>query len=233
MRGVVLRCVLILCALVLRAEDTPRALKWLEGGFTPGEADFSVVFEFSDLKLSSQKAGPIVEWSGANGASARLEICSVKRPMGLSDAMLAAARLQVKNPTANMVHTTLSVRVAPEGKSIRSLVFDRHSFLIGNHLILVSDTPSRGAILADSPFAARPLVPQDQAHVESTKGECRGEMLFDLTLPPGQTQTIGFISPVQLPPGREPDLDFYREVPIDKLFDEAQKQRDAANIRKP
>ena len=232
MRGLVLGCYLFLCALLVRAEDMPGALKWIDGGFAPQGADFSVVFEFSDLKLNPGKAGPVAEWSGPKGVAAHLEMCSVKWPMGLSDGTLATVRLNVTNPTADVLHTTLSVRIAPE-RGIRALAFDRHSFLIGNHLILISDTPSRGAILADSSFAARPLTPQDQAHVESAKGECRGEMLFDLTLPPGQTQTLGFICPAQLPPGREPDLDFYRELSVDKLFTEAQKQREASDGKKP
>ncbi len=231
MRGLVLGCFLFLCAILTRAEDTPGSLQRIDGGFAPRGASFEVVFEFSDLKLEQGKEGLASEWSGPNGVIAHLEVCCVKWPLGLSDGMLAGARLRLTNPTANPVHTTLSARIVPQGK-ILALAFERHAFLVEGRPILVSDTPSRGAILADSPFSSRPLIPQDRAHVESAKGECRGEMLFDLTLPPGQTQTLGFISPVQLPPASEPDLDFYRELSVDKLFAEAQKP-EAEKQQKP
>lgn len=221
MRSLVLGCCLLLCALLVRAEDLPGLLRSVDGGFAPAQANYDVIFEFSDLKLNEERGS---EWSGSNGIGAHLDVCCVKWPLGLSDGALAAARLRVTNPSAVIVHTTLSVRIAPHGE-IHALAFEKHAFLIEGRPILVSDTPSRGAILADSPFASRPLIPKDRAHVESAKGECRGEMLFDLTLPPGQTQTLGFISPVQLPQGSEPDLNFYRELSVDKLFAEAQKQQ--------
>ena len=137
---------------------------------------------------------------------------------------LAAARLWVSNPTSRPFQTTLAVVIAPQ-IAIPALTFDRHSFRIEGRVVLVADTPSRGAILADSPFAPRPLAPQNQAHVESAKGECRGEMIFDLTLQPGQTQTLGFLCPVKLPDGKEPDLDFYRAFSVEELFAEAEKDK--------
>jgi hypothetical protein len=152
--------------------------------------------------------------------------------MGLNDITLGVARLRLTNSSDIPMHTTLSVRIVPRG-DLHALSFEKHAFLSEGRLILISDTPSRGAILAESPFAPRPLSPQDLAHVESAKGECRGEMLFDLTLVPGQTQALGFIVPVRLPKGSEPSLDFYRELTIDQLFTEAQKQNGAGERNKP
>lgn len=232
MRGLVFGCYLFLCAVLARGEDAPGTWRQIAGGFAPSGASFEVVFEFSDLKLNPAAKGAISEWSGPKGVEARLEVCSVRWPMGLNDGTLAVAHLQLTNPTADALHTTLSVRIVPQGE-IHALAFEKHAFLIEGRPILVSDTPSRGAILADSPFAPRPLIPQDRAHVESAKGECRGEMLFDLTLPPGKTQELGFISPGHLPAGSEPDLDFYRELSVDKLFAEARKQREAGDGKKP
>jgi hypothetical protein len=177
-------------------------------------------------------ASPAAQWTGSKGADARLEVCCLKWPMGLNDITLGVARLRLTNSSDIPMHTTLWVRIVPRG-DLHALSFEKHAFLSEGRLILISDTPSRGAILAESPFAPRPLSPQDLAHVESAKGECRGEMLFDLTLVPGQTQALGFIVPVRLPKGSEPSLDFYRELTIDQLFTEAQKQNGAGERNKP
>ncbi|MEI9895473.1 MAG: hypothetical protein WDN28_16680 [Chthoniobacter sp.] len=143
--------------------------------------------------------------------------------MDSGDAVLAVARLRVTNPTGQIFKTSLAVAIAPEG-AIHALAFEKHAFFIEGRPVFIADTPSRGAILAESPFAARPLTPQDQAHVESAKGECRGEMLFDLVLAPGQTQFLGFICPLRLAKGSEFQPEFYRTLSFDKLFTEAEKQ---------
>ena len=162
-------------------------------------------------------------WSNEHGTFARLEICGVDHASGIDKERLVAARLHLTNPADQLFHTTLSVVLSPAG-AIHALSFERHAFFVEGKPVLVADTPSRGAILAESPFAPRPLTPQDQAHVESTKGECRGEMMYDLALAPGQTQTLAFICPVRLPGGKEPDLDFYRGLSVDELFAQAAKE---------
>lgn len=244
MRGLVLGCYLLFSAAWACAEDSSGTLRWFADWFAPEGANFQVVLEISDLKLAPKEsrqphvlsspgiASPAAEWTGSQGTGARLELCCVKWPMGLSDLTLGAARLRLTNPTDIPLHTTLSVRIAPTGE-LHALSFEKHSFLNEGRLILISDTPSRGAILAESAFATRPLSPQDLAHVESAKGECRGEMLFDLTLAPGQTQALGFLVPLRLPKGAEPILDFYRELTVDQLFTEAQKQSGAGDRSKP
>jgi hypothetical protein len=161
-------------------------------------------------------------WFGAQGAKAQLEMCWLKRPIGLSECTLAVARLRLTNPSDQPFSTALSVRVAPQTE-IHALAFDRQAFFIEGRPVLVADTPSRGAILADSPFAPRPLSPQEQAHVESAKGECRGEMVYDILLQPGQSQILDFIVPVHLPSGVEPDLDYYRALSVEELFEQAKK----------
>jgi hypothetical protein len=238
MRGFLLGGCLFFCALFARGQEPAVALQWLDGGFAPGGANFQVTFEFSDMKMLPQAqwkpaqrtlSAPSViseasQWGGTDGVTAQLDLCCLEWPMGLSEITLVAARLRFTNPAAHPFKTTLSVTIAPRGKRLHSLAFDRHAFSSEGDLVLVADTPSRGAILADSPFAARPLTTQDQAHVESVKGECRGEMLFDLTLAPGQTQTLGFLGPVSTPKGVRPDLEFCRSLTVEQLFDQAQKQ---------
>jgi len=241
MRSFLLGGCLFFCALFVRGQESPVALQSLDAGFAPGDANFQVTFVFSDMKMLPRAelkptprmlSAPSViseasQWGGAGGVTAQLDLCCLKWPMGLSDITFVAARLRLTNPAAHPFETTLSVAIAPRGKGLHSLAFDRHAFSSQGDLVLVADTPSRGAILADSPFAVRPLTTQDQAHVESLKGECRGEMLFDLTLAPGQTQTLGFLSPVYAPKGVRPDLEFCRSLTVRQLFDEAQKQGSA------
>jgi hypothetical protein len=244
MRGLVVGCYLLFCAALVCAAEAPATLRLAAGGFAPDRANFEVALEFSDLKLAPQVGKrpegvtspgivtSVDEWTGPKGTRAHLDVCCMKWPMGLNDMALAAARLVLTNPGDSPMRTTLSVRIVPRGE-IHALSFEKHAFLIEGRLILVSDTPSRGAILAESPFAPRPLSPQDSAHAESTKGECRGEMFFDLTLLPGQTQTLGFIVPVRLPEGAKPALDFYRELTVDQLFTEARRQSGAGEHSKP
>jgi len=244
MRGLLLGCLLLFCAALACAEESLGSLRLLSGGFAPEGASFRVEVEFSGLKATSREtkglsslavpasAVRVGGWADGNGATAWLEVSCVKWPIGLYDGSLAAAHLVVANASAVPVHATLSVRISPQGE-IHALSFEKHAFLVDGRLILISDTPSRGAILAESPFASRPLSPQDQAHVESVRGECRGEMLYDLTLAPGQTQTLGLICPIRLPKGSEPDLDFYRALKLEELFDAAQKQVGAGSNGKP
>jgi hypothetical protein len=230
MRGIVLVLCATLCAFVAHSEEGLGLTVLPEGGFAPRGAGFRVTFRFAELELvskptpetsrvlvDSRSARPAGEWSAAHGGSARLDLCCAKCPLGLSDVLVGAARLRLTNPTEHACKFTLAVSIAPES-AIYALAFDRHAFFIEGRLILVADAPARGAILADSPFAERSLTPQGQAHVESAKGQCRGEMIFDLLLQPGETQTLGFLCPVKLPEGREPGLDFYRDLSIDDLF---------------
>ena len=40
----------------------------------------------------------------------------------------------------------------------------------------------------------------------------------------GQTLTLGFLSPLHLPKGEDPDLDFYRNLSVEDLFTQAEKE---------
>jgi hypothetical protein len=242
---------MLLCSLAARAGESPD-LKLLhdaghvrlltdpvpaETGFVPRGAHFRVTFEFARMHIAPKPfekspdglSAPGIwrspmDWVGEKGAKARLECCCVKRTWGLQELTVAAARVLLVNPSAQPYSTSLSVMVTPEG-ALPALAFDQHAFLIEGEPVLVAAAPSRGAILADAPFAPRPMAPQQMAHVESAKGECRGEMLYDLTVPPGQTQILGFICPVApAEGGKLPDLDFYRSLSVDELFDQAAKE---------
>jgi hypothetical protein len=163
-------------------------------------------------------------WTNGQGVTASVDLCLVNHQAVLSEEVLAAARLRLTNTSAKPCAITLAVTLAPE-KAIHALAFEKHAFSSAGRTVLVADTPSRGAILADSPFASRTLAPQERAHVESVQGECRGEMIYDLMLAPGQTQTLGFICPLGQFSGSDPGPDFYRALAVEALFAEAEKQR--------
>jgi len=239
MRRLLVGSLLAIFALVASAEEPALVLN-PEGGFAPRWQDFGIAFRFAAMtpKIGGARdvpgalggtsvLSPVKEWAGAGGASARLDLCLVlHHGFLLSDEWLAAARVHVSNPAARPFSTTLAVALTPTG-AVDVLAFEKHAFLIAGRPVLIADTPSHGAILADSPFAARPLSPQDQVHVESAKGECRGEIIFDLTLAPGQSQTLGFVCPLGQGTSTAKDVDFYRALSVDDLFAEAEKQRAA------
>jgi hypothetical protein len=224
---------MILCALAASAQEAGILKELPEGGFAPQGTGFQATFHFADLKRVSPPATaralgswePGMEWSDGHGARARLEICSVKQELGLgTETMtLAAARLVVFNSADHPWASSLSVEIAPDN-AIYALAVDRHAFFVEGRPVLVADTPSRGAILADAPFAVRPLAPQQQGHVESARGQCRGEMIYDLSLNQGQTQTLGFLVPVHVPKDKDLDLDFYRAISVEEIFEQAKKE---------
>jgi hypothetical protein len=224
---------MILCALTASAQETGALMELPEGGFAPQGTGFRVIFQFGDLKRVTPRVTetplgswePGMEWSNGQGVRARLEICCVKRELGLGvqSITLAAARLIVSNGSDHPWSGSLSVEIAPDN-AIYALSVDRHAFFVEGRPVVVADTPSRGAILADAPFATRPLSPQQQAHVESSKGECRGEMIYDLTLNRGQNQTLGFLVPVHVTKGDEPNLDYYRGLSVGEIFEQAKKE---------
>lgn len=166
---------------------------------------------------------PAAEWRTAAGVAVQLDLCRVQRPVGLSEIRFVAARLRLTNPTAHPQSTGLAVALLPAGE-LRSLAFDRHAFFLEDRPLLVADTPSSGAILAESPLAPRPLTPQATAHVASATGECRGEMLYDFALAPGQTRMLGWLCPLD----GALSLEACRALLIDEIFAQAEKETTAA-----
>lgn len=166
---------------------------------------------------------PAAEWRTAAGVTVRLDLCIVPRAVGLGEVMLLAARLRLTNPTERPQSTSVVVALLPE-REVWALAFERHAFFVEGQPVLVADAPSRGAILAESPLAPRPLAPQATAHVVSAAGQCRGEMFFDVALAAGQAQTLGWLCPS----GASVSLDFCRALVVEELFAQAAKEASAA-----
>lgn len=163
------------------------------------------------------------QWQVAMDCVARLEVVRVRRPVGISDAEILALRLTLTNRSGEMRTVPVIVSLAPSSLTapgLRALAFERQAFSVKGQLVLAADTPSWGAILAESAFAPRPLTPQEVAHVTSTEGECRGEMVFDLRLAAGQSQVIALLAPAPL--ATSPDvpvgLEFLRKMRVDEFF---------------
>ena len=188
-----------------------------------GTAVFSVQCGETRADKESVRLGNGVwvnEWKVAADCTARLEMIRVRRPAGIFATELLAVRLTIANRSTDPQTVPVVLRLAPSSPTLRDLAFERHAFFVEGQPILVADTPSRGALLAESAFASRPLTPQNAAHVTSTAGECRGELFFDLRLAPGQSQTLGFLapSPLATSPAVEVSLDFLRSLRIDEFF---------------
>ncbi len=200
--------------------DMPDTLKTFvepDGSFSPGFGSFGVSFRLPGIgaTIDGKRGTPthglrggglLIPWCNIPGGDAitgTVEICAVKRPALAGDACMVAARVRLENPTDHVASTSLSVNVTPEGPAgaaIHAIAFSQQAFFMEGRAVLVADTPSKGAILAGSPFAARPLAPSQDCHVESADGDCRGEMIFDVQLLPGQSAVLGFLCPVL--PGR-------------------------------
>jgi len=237
MRGIIAGGWLMFLALTARAGDAPGLEIAPDGGFVPRGGSIRVAFRFAELVAVPETVPPAPrvlegfgeflragEWKNGQGATASVDLCLVNHQAVLSQEVLAVARLRLTNISAKSFIITLAVTLVPE-KAIHALAFEKQSFSIAGRTVLVADTPARGAILADSPFAPRGLTPQERAHVESAQGECRGEMNYDLTLAPGKTQTLGFICPLSSLDAGDPGPDFYRALAVEDLFTEAEKQR--------
>jgi hypothetical protein len=134
--------------------------------------------------------------------------------------------LRLTNSTVDPQTTAIALAVTPVGE-IQSLTFERHAFFVEDRPLLVANIPSRGAILAESALAPRAMAPQETAQIVSANGTCRGEMLFDFTLAPGETQTLGWMCPLET----AADLEFCRALVIDDLFAEAEKETSGARLR--
>jgi len=200
--------------------DQPDTLKTFvepDGSFSPGFGSFGVSFRLPETSVPESAkvitsehglrgGGLLIPWCRIPGGAAitgTVEICAVKRTALLGDGCMVAARVLLENTSDATATTSLSVFVTPDGPAgaaIPALAFSRQAFFMQDHAVLVADTPSDGAILAASPFEARPLTPAQDGHVESANGECRGEMVYNIALPPHETKVLGFLCPVL--PGR-------------------------------
>src|SRR5450631_2461544 len=112
MRGLILGLWLVCCAITADGQEFPGLAVLPDGGFAPRGASFCVTLHFAEMDLVPSPAKeptrvlapgeasvPASEWLGAHGASARLDLCCVKCPLGLSEVLLGAARLCLANPT--------------------------------------------------------------------------------------------------------------------------------------
>ncbi len=179
--------------------------------------------------LRREHGGGVAEWPVDATCDARLEMLRTRRPAGRREIELLAVRVRLTNRSGQPRLVPLIVTIAPASATapaLRSLAFERHAFSVEGEPVLVAQTPARGAILAESAFAPRPLAWRAEGFVQSAAGECRGELGFDLELAPGATRALAFLcpSPRADSPPAEVTLDFLRGVDVDELFATAEKE---------
>lgn len=193
----------------------------LLGGSAVAEEKLSLAAGSAMLTLQCGETSLVAgEAKVARECVARLVAKRVRTPLGVGELELLVVQLELCNSSAEPATLPLVLRLTPAASALNSLAFERHAFFVAGQPILVADTPARGAILAESAFAERPLVPQEVVHVASASGECRGEMIYDLQFAPGQTQTLSFLAPnpVAAVPPTEVSLDFLRSLRVEGLL---------------
>jgi len=256
--------------------DTLKTFVEAEGTFSPGFATYGVYFWVYDPGAKQLVAptmdgvtcehglpptGFLIPWSQwtAAGLTVRTEVCEVRRKSPAGDVFVVAARTHLTNPGTADREVALYAALRPLGAAggpVRNLAVSTEgaALLADGHPALVAETkPSGAGVLPTDTIgdlAMEGKLP-DGKSAESTSGNCSGALRFDLTIPAGKTQTLGFICPVL--PGRravghqwdgvskwaqfdlakpnpaeggvlqpDPGLDTYRGLKADTLFDEAE-----------
>ncbi|KPJ70599.1 MAG: hypothetical protein AMS14_10325 [Planctomycetes bacterium DG_20] len=256
--------------------DTLKTFVEAEGNFSPGFATYGIYFWVYDHDAKKLIAptmdgvkcehglppeGYLIPWSAwtAAGLTVKTEVCQVRLTSPAGEAFVVAARAHLTNAGTSDRKASLYVALRPLGPAggpVRRLAASDtgDALLADGHPALVAESkPSGAGVLATdtiTDLAAEGQLPAETS-AESTSGDCSGALRFDLAIPAGKTQTLGFICPVL--PGRravghqwdgtsgwaqfdlakpnpaeggvlqpDPGLDYYRALNADTLFQEAE-----------
>jgi len=253
--------------------DTLKTFVEPEGCFSPGLATCGIYFWLWDgqkltaptmdgvpcehglppggylIPFSQWKPGPLL---------VRTELCQVQRPSPAGLIHLVAARAIITNTSDKDSTASLYVALRPLGPAGGpvnhiALSDDASSLLVDAHPALVSARKPSAAGVAETDtiaqLAAAGKMPLAKV-AASPNGQASGALRFDLTIPPGRSQTLAFICPVL--PGRravahqwdgknpwaqlddakpnpdsggllqpDPGLAYYLQLNCDQLFDDA------------
>ena len=255
--------------------DTLKTFVEAEGVFSPGVGTYGVyvwLWDPAAKKLAAPTmdgaacahglapGGHLIPWSEwkAGDVVVRSEVCEVRRPSPAGDVFVVAARVRLTNTGAAARPVSLYVALrglGPAGFAVGKLAASDagDALVVDGHPALVSrEKPAAAGVLATDTvgdLATKGEMPADRS-AASDAGDCSGALRFDVTVPPGGEQTIGFICPVLAgrravghqwdgtsewaqfdlakpnpPEGGvlqpDPGLDYYRGLEADTLFEEA------------
>lgn len=254
--------------------DSLKTFVEAEGSFSPGIGSYGIYFWVFDPVRNTLTAPTseqvrctrglaedrlLIPWSqwSVGAMKIRTEVCEVKRTHGQDDVYLVGARAHLTNTGDLPKQISLYVALrplGPAGFNVHELAVSPQgdALLADGHSALVANTqPSGAGVLPTDTIgdlAIRAQMPRART-AASDEGDCSGALRFDLSIPAGDTETIGLICPVL--PGRRavrhqwtarsnnyidsaaphsdadgidiPDagLDYYRRIAADDLFQQA------------
>ncbi len=201
--------------------DTLKTFVEAEGNFSPGFGSYGIYFWVWDpqtQKLTAPTmegvpcehglsgAGWLIPWSKwrAGNVEVTTEVCEVKRALGTNQVFVVGARVSLVNrgDAARPVTLYVAVRpLGPAGWAVRQIGFNQVGDTLaveGFPAVVATQKPSRvGALPTDTigALAARGEMPPER-YPTSPSGDCSGALAYDLTLKPGETNTLGFVCPV-------------------------------------
>jgi hypothetical protein len=255
--------------------DTLKTFVEPEGCFSPGVGSYGVYFWLFDpgtgkltaptmdgvaVEYGLTEEGYLIPWSAwdAGQIAVKTGVCEVRRNSAGGEIFVVGARAHLTNEGSDSRNVSLYVALRPLGPAgwpVKELAVGTlgGALLVEGHpAIVAKEKPSAGGVLPTDTIGELALagkMPQ-QKSAASEGGSCSGALRFDLTIPPGETKTLGFVCPVL--PGRravghkwdrvnpwfqfdlakpnpteggflqpDPGLDYYRELSVDQLFNEA------------
>jgi hypothetical protein len=203
--------------------DTLKTFVDADGTFSPGVGSYGVYFWIFDpqtgrlispaeVKAERGLSGPgylipWVSWTAA-GLTIKLEICEIEQATPGPLIYIVGARVHLTNPSQEQRNVSLYAALrplGPAGWAVNSIGVSEQgdALLVDGQPALVAHTqPSAAGVLpadAIGQLAQAGKMPTAAAATSNT-GDCSGALHFDLAIPAGKTETLGFVCPVL--PGR-------------------------------
>jgi hypothetical protein len=201
--------------------DSLKTFVEAEGNFSPGFATYGIYFWVYDceakkliaptmdgvsVKHGLAPGGLLIPWSEwkAGDIAVRTEVCQVTRRSPQGDALVAAARVTLKNSGAAERKMSLYAAIRPQGPAGGpiekfELTETADGFYVWGHTALVAgEKPAAAGVVPTDTIgeiAGAGNVPETKV-ASSESGNCSGALQFDLTIPAGGSKTLGFICPV-------------------------------------
>jgi len=201
--------------------DSLKTFVEAEGNFSPGIGSYGVYFWLFDpeqgrLTAPTFKHVPcthglaeerlLIPWSqwSAGEITVRTEVCQVMQSPARGDAYVTGTRAHLTNRGRNPRTVSLYVAVRPLGPAgfdvLKLAVSDTgDALLVDDHPALIANTlPAAAGVLPTDTIgelALRGAMPATRTAV-SPEGDCSGALRFDVTIPAGDTKTVGLVCPV-------------------------------------